>query len=93
MKMLIFASVLALVAAVVLWRVRKADAEKDLARHHDMKRRQKQRKHAITSTHHEKWPTIIHVGGKPRIKNDDSTPEPSMTSIEFKSMDRPHLQQ
>jgi len=93
MKMLIFVIVLALVGCVVLWRVRKADAEKELARHHEMKQRKKQRKHAITSTHHEKWPTIIHASGKPRAKEDEEVPELSMTSIEFEPTERPHLQQ
>jgi hypothetical protein len=92
MKMLIFVIVLALVATIVLWRVRRADAEKNLARHREMKQKQKQRKHAITATHHEKWPTIIHVGGKPRSKEEEAQPGLSMTSIEFEPSDRPHLQ-
>ena len=41
MKMLIFLIVLAAVVTVVLWRVRKADAEKDLARRKAMKQKRK----------------------------------------------------
>ena len=40
MKMLIFLIVLAAVGTVVLWRVRKADAERDLAHRKAMKQKQ-----------------------------------------------------
>lgn len=94
MKMLIFLTVLVLVASFVLWRTRKADAERELARHKSMKRKQQQRKKAITATHHEKWPTIIHAAGKPRAEEEqeEELPDFAMTAIEFERVDHPSLQ-
>jgi len=92
MKMLIFLVVLALVATVVLWRVRKADAERDLARNNAMRRKQEQRKEALTPEEHMEWPVIIRPAGKRSAKEDIELPEPSMTTIEFKPVDHPSLQ-
>ena len=92
MKMLIFLVVLALVATVVLWRVRKADAERDLARNMGMKRKQEQRKDALTPEEHMEWPVIIRPAGNRFAEEDKEIPEPSMTTIEFKPVDHPSLQ-
>ncbi len=92
MKMLIFLIVLALVATVVLWRVRKADAERALARDKAMKRKQEQRKEAITPEEYMEWPVIIRPTSKSSAEEDKELPEPSMTTIEFKPVDHPSLQ-
>jgi len=87
--MLIFVIVLALVASVVLWRVRKADAERDLARQKAARQKQQQRKEAITPREHVHWPVIIKPVGKRPIKEHEEHPEPSMTAIEFEPVDHP----
>lgn len=95
MGMMIFLTVLVLVASFVLWRTRKADAEKELARQQSMKKQQKQRKEAVTAMHHEKWPTIIHAAGKPRAEEAEEAEvhaDLAMTSIEFERVDHPSLQ-
>ena len=84
MEMLIFLVVLALVATVVLWRVRKADAERDLARDKAMKRKQEQRKEALTPVEYAEWPVIIRPTGKHSAEEDKELLYPSMTTIEFK---------
>ena len=92
MKMLIFLIVLALVATVVLWRVRKADAERNVARGKAMKRKQEQRKEAITPEEYVEWPVIIRPTGNRSAEEGKELPEPSMTTIEFKPVDHPSLQ-
>ena len=84
MEMLIFLVVLALVATVVLWRVRKADAERDLARDKAIKRKQEQRKEALTPEEHAEWPVIIRPPGNRSAEEQKKLPKPSLTSIEFK---------
>ena len=92
MKMLIFLIVLALVATVVLWRVRKADAERNVARGKAMKRKQEQRKEAITPEEYVEWPVIIRPTGNRSAEEGKELQEPSMTTIEFKPVDHPSLQ-
>ena len=92
MKMLIFLVVLALVATMMLLRVRKADAERVLALKNAMKRKQEQRKVAITPEEHMEWPVIIRPAGKRSAEEDKELPEPSMTTIEFKPVDHLSLQ-
>ena len=91
MKTLIFLIVLAAVVSVALWRVRKADAEKDLARHKAMKQKLQQRKEAITPKDHVEWPVIIRAAGKPTEGDDKELPEPTMTAIKFKPVDQPSV--
>jgi hypothetical protein len=92
MKMLILLIVLALVATVVLWRVRKTDAERELVRLKAMKLKQKESKEAIVPENHVTWPVIIKPGGKSPVKESEELPEPSMTTIEFEPVDHPSLQ-
>lgn len=92
MKMLIFLIVLAAVVTVVLWRVRKADAERDLVRSRELKQKQQQRKETITPEDHVKWPVVIRAAGKPAEEVEEALPEPTMTSIKFESVDRPSTQ-
>jgi len=83
MKALILLIILAAVVSVVVWRVRKADAEKDLARRNAAKLRNLQRKDAITPEDHAKWPVIVRsVTGKPGSVAEPEIPEPTMTAIE-----------
>lgn len=91
MKMLIFLIVFAAIGAVVLWRVRKADAEKDLARRKAMQQKQQQRKETITPEDHVKWPVIIKPAGKGGV-DEEYIPEPTMTAIKFKPVDQPSVQ-
>ncbi len=91
MKMLIFLIVLAAVVTVVLWRVRKADAEKDLARRKEMQQKQQQRKETITPEDHVKWPVIIRPAGKGVVEGEEM-PEPTMTAIKFKPVEHPGVQ-
>ena len=83
---------LALVATVVLWRVRKADAERNIAREKAMKRKQEQRKEAITPEKYVEWPVIIRPTGNRSAEEGKELQEPSMTTIEFKPVDHPSLQ-
>ena len=92
MKMLIFLIVLAAIVTVVLWRVRKADAEKDLARRKVMKKKQQQRKEFITPEDHVKWPVIIKASGKPVEEAEEELAEPTMTAIKFKPVDHTSTQ-
>jgi hypothetical protein len=84
MKMLIFVIFLALLACAVFWRVRTADAKRDLAKRRASKYRQLRRQRAIKPQHHGKWPVIIRQTGRPESELDEKRPEPSMTTIEFK---------
>lgn len=92
MKMLIFLIVLAAVVTVVLLRVRKADAEKELARSKELKQKQQQRKETITPEDHVKWPVVISAAGKPIEGDEEELPEPTMTSVEFEPADHPSVQ-
>ena len=92
MKMLIFLIFFALVVSVVLWKVRKADAERDLARRKALSLKKNQRKEAIKAEVSVTWPTIIKSVGKSPEDEDGKLPEPSMSTIEFKPVDHPSLQ-
>ena len=92
MKTLIFLIVLALVISVAVWRMRKTDAERALARDKAMKLKQEQRNLAITPEEHMEWPVIIRPTGNRNADEDKKQPEPSMTTIEFKPVDHSGLQ-
>ncbi len=83
MKALIFLIILAALVSVVIWRVRKSDAEKYLARRKAAQLRNSQRKEAITPENHVKWPVIIRpVTGNSGSEAETEVPEPTMTAIE-----------
>jgi hypothetical protein len=93
MKALFFLIVLALVATVVIWRVRKSDAEADLVRKKATVLRNKQRKEAIAVEDHVKWPVIVKpISGKNPSEEEAEIHEPSMTTIEFKPGEHATLQ-
>ena len=92
MKTLIFLIVLALVISVAVWRMRKTDAERALARDKAMKLKQEQRNLAITPEEHMEWPVIIRPTGNRNADEDKKQPEPSMTTIEFEPADQSGLQ-
>ena len=87
MKMLIFVIVLAAVTAVILWRVNKADKQRDLARRKAMKKRQAERHAAIDPEEHVKWPVIIKPAGKQSKEKEAELPEPTMTTIQYEPSD------
>lgn len=81
MKTLILLVILAAVVSIAYWRVRKADAEKDLARRKAAQLRNSQRKDAITPEDHVEWPVIVRpVTGN--SGSEEEIPEPTMTAIE-----------
>ena len=92
MKTLIFLIILALVISVAVWRMRKTDAERALARDKAMKLKRVQHKEAITPEEHMEWPVIIRPAGNHFADEDKKQPEPSMTIIEFKPVDHSGLQ-
>ena len=87
MKMLVFLIVTIVVASLVFWRVRKADAERTLARQNELHRKQGRRKKAVTPARPVEWPVIIRPAGKLPTEKDKQVPEPSMTAIKFKHVD------
>ena len=83
MKALIFLIILAAVFSAVIWRVRKSDAEKSLARREAAQLRNSQRKKAIKSDNQVKWPVIIRPAtGNPGSEAEAEVPGPTMTAIE-----------
>ena len=84
MKALIFLILIALVISVMIWTMRKSQAEADLVRRKSIKHRKKQEKKVLTSEEDMVWPTIIRtVKGDLRSSADSEIEEPTMTTIEF----------
>lgn len=83
MKALILLIILAAVVSIAFWRVRKADAEKDLAQRKAAQLRNSQRKDAITPKEHVEWPVMVRtITGNAGSEAEDEIPEPTMTAIE-----------
>ncbi|NCF63738.1 MAG: hypothetical protein GWP58_12885 [Gammaproteobacteria bacterium] len=89
MKTFIFLAVTAVVVAVVVWRMRKSDAEAALARRNAIEQKQKQRKEAVSCEEDMIWPVIIKPvkGGNPD-EADPEAHEPAMATIEFESSEK-----
>jgi len=86
MKTFIFLVLTAVIVAVVVWRMRKSDAEADLARRKSIEHKKKQRQEAVSSEEVMIWPVIIKpVKGANPDEADSEAPEPSMATIEFES--------
>ena len=84
MKALIFLIFVVLVVSVVIWKMRKSQAEEDLARRKSIKRRKEQEKEVIASKDDMVWPTIIRsVKGDLPSSADSEIEELAMTTIEF----------
>ena len=93
MKSLIFLIVVGLVVSAIIWKIRKSQAEADLARRKDIERRRKEEKEAMTPEVDMIWPVVIRPlksqgspGGPSRGAQGAEEPaveEPMMTSIEF----------
>jgi hypothetical protein len=82
MKTFIFLAVTAVVVAVVVWRMRKSDAEAALARRNAIEQKQKQRKEAVSCEEDMIWPVIIPDEADPEAH------EPAMATIEFESSEK-----
>jgi hypothetical protein len=84
MKALIFVIFIVLVVSVMIWTMRKSQAEADLARRKTIKRRKKEEKEVLKCEEDAAWPTIIRsvTGGDPSAADSDLK-ELSMTTIEF----------
>ena len=86
MKTFIFLILTAVIVAVVVWRMRKSDAEADLIRRKSIEHKKKQRQEAVTTEEVMIWPVIIKpVKGR---NPEEKAPEPSMTTIEFESQEK-----
>lgn len=84
MKAFIFLIVIAAIVSVLVWRMRKAQAEAARVRQAEIKRRRKQEKEAITPEIDMVWPVIIRpVKGDQNSSADARAEEPSMTTIEY----------
>ncbi len=84
MKALIFLIVIGVVVSVMIWTMRKSQAEADLARRKSIKSRKEQEKEVISSKEDMVWPTIIRsVKGDLASSADSEIEEPSMATIEF----------
>jgi len=93
MKMLIFMIFVILVIGVMIWSMRKSQAEAVLAKHKSSERRNIQRQEKITPVAHVTWPTVgLPAAGRyaSRADSESDDPgedmlaeEPSMTTIEY----------
>jgi len=91
MKALIFLIVLAVVASIVIWRIRKSDAETQLAQAEALELRKMQRREAVTTKDPVIWPVIVRpVSGN--VSSEEEVLEPSMASIEFEPTEHVTLQ-
>jgi len=94
MKMLVFLIIFALVISLLFWRMRKSQAEQELARRKALERRKKQQKEALTPEIDMVWPVIIRpVSGKHPPGEEAADEEPSMAEIEFTPSDQLTAQQ
>ena len=89
MKTLIFLILVILVISAMIWKMRKSQAEEDLARKKALERKRRKQKEAITQDDQVIWPVIIRpVGGKPGSEEDPAAEEPQMTAIEFEPSEK-----
>lgn len=84
MKALLFLLILGSVVAVLVWRVRKSQAEAAHARRLERDRRKKKDSKALSQDTEIIWPVIIKpVSGKRPPGEKSAVEEPTMTSIDF----------
>jgi hypothetical protein len=89
MKALIFLVLVALIVSVVVWRIRKTQAEEALAKRKSHERRKNKQKEAMTPEIDMTWPVIVKpVRGDGAPGDGPGVEEPSMTSIEFESSEK-----
>ena len=89
MKTFIFLLVVILVISAMIWKMRKSQAEADLARRKALERKKRKQKEAITQNDEVIWPVIIRpVGGKAGADEDPEAEEPQMTAIEFEPSEK-----
>ena len=88
MKALIFLIFVALVVSVVVWRSRKAQAEADLAKRKELKRRKKQLEEKVKQED-QIWPVLIRpVTGKQSLEDEIASEDLSMTAIAFEPVEQ-----
>lgn len=86
MKALLFLIVLGSVIALLVWRLRKAQAEEARARRKALEQRRKKNSEAISQDMEVIWPVIVRpVSGKRPPGDGEAVEEPTMTAIEFES--------
>jgi len=84
MKALIFLVVFAAIIAVLVWRMRKNEAEAARVRRDALKKRKKQDSEALNQDMEIIWPVIIKpVSGKSPPGDESQAHEPTMTAMEF----------
>jgi hypothetical protein len=89
MKTFIFLLVVILVISAMILKMRKSQAEADLARRKALERKKRKQKEAITQNDEVIWPVIIRpVGGKAGAEEDPEAEEPQMTAIEFEPSEK-----
>jgi regulatory protein YycH of two-component signal transduction system YycFG len=94
MKALIFLIVIGVVVSVMIWTMRKSQAEADLVRRKAIKHRKKQEKEVLATKEDMVWPTIIRsVKGDLTSSADSEIEEPAMTAIKFEQDEYPASQQ
>jgi hypothetical protein len=89
MKTSIFLILVILVISAMIWKMRKSQAEEDLARRKALERKRRKQKEAIAQDDEVIWPVIIRpVGGKPGSEEDPATEGSQMTAIEFEPSEK-----
>lgn len=89
MTTFIFLTVVILVVAAMIWKMRKSQAEADLARRKALELKRRKQKEAIAQDEQVIWPVIIRpVGGKPGEEDRPEAEEPQMTAIEFEPSEK-----
>ena len=84
MKAIIFLIVFGSIAALVFWRMRKADAEAARVRRQALHKRKKKDSGALAQDTEMLWPVIVKpVSGKRPPGHEAPHHEPSMTTIDF----------
>lgn len=86
MKALLFLIVLGSVIALLVWRLRKSQAEEARLRRKALEQRKKKNSEAISQDMEVIWPVIVRpVSGKRPPGDEDAAAEPTMTAIEFEA--------
>jgi len=94
MKALIFLVVFAAIVGVLVWRMRKAEAEAARVKREAIKKRKKKESEALNQDMEIIWPVIIKpVTGKGPPGHESPAHEPTMTAMEFEPAEPKTAQQ
>ena len=89
MKTLVFLILVILAFSAMIWKMRKSQAEEELARRKALERKRRKQKEAIAQDDEVIWPVIIRpVGGKHGSGEEPESEEPQMTAIEFEPSEK-----